>query len=367
MKMLRQLVWVFWCFPLLVHASISALDPSDPKYRWMDEQIEREFAPFADGITREMLDQTQSLSPCYLRYQVIDSKIIGPDGPAQEVLSTLVELYQVPNVEFIFLQADGVIKVKDSWIVKIDDKEFHPEVFPGPIFTGAKNKTCQRAILFHDWYFYTKKEHSLNWLNVSKTVDQLAGNIPWENKIPRAFWRGCPTGFQHDYSPEHWKETPRGQASYLSHLHPHLIDAAFCINDWNFIQQARIQEGIDISKPRASYEEHMKHKYQISIDGHTCTYPGLQWKLLSKCTVFLQQTNDIMWFYSQIHPWVHYIPVNEDLSDLIEKVLWAQSHDEECRRIASNSHQFAKEQLSPSVLCLYCYKVLQKYASLQRF
>jgi len=367
MKIALWLLSFFLCFPFLANASVAALGPLDPKYLWMDAQIEQEFSPFSSGITREMLNETQALCPLYCRYKIEHSRVYGPEGNIRRMLEELVRLYPVPNVEFLYLQSDGVIKVQNHWKVRLTDTHFHPEVFPGPVFTSTKDKRCDRAILFMEWNLDLNGTHPSNWPVLSNLVMTLAGQIPWEQKIPQLFWRGYPMGFQHDYSLHGWKSTPRGKACYLSHVYPHLINAGFYVNDHTFIRDAKKREKIDIFKPWISQEDVMKYKYQISIDGHTCSYPGLQWKLLSKCTVFLQQTNDIMWFYSQIQPWVHYIPVNEDLSDLVEKILWAQSHDEECRKIASNSHQFAKEQLSADVICLYCYKVLQKYASLQRF
>jgi hypothetical protein len=39
------------------------------------------------------------------------------------------------------------------------------------------------------------------------------------------------------------------------------------------------------------------------------------------------------WYYSQLVPWVHYIPIAADMSDLIEKVQWVTSHDDEACRI----------------------------------
>ena len=358
-------VLFFFSLKLSLFGDYYALDPYSPKYLWMDEQIEREFAPFRDGITNEMLAETERLCPLYHRYKIKNSEIFGPEGAVKQMLNRLVLLYLVPDVEFLYLQSDGIIKVEEDWPVQLADKNFHPEVFPGPVFTSTKDKRCDRAILFLEWNLYLKGAHASNWPILFKEILSLSEQTSWEKKTSKLFWRGYPMGFQHDYS-HNWKNTPRGKACYLSHLYPDLINAGFNVTDHTFIVNAQQIENINIYKPWVDQPDVMKYKYQLSIDGHTCSYPGLQWKLLSKCTVFLQETEDVMWFYSQIHPWVHYIPVKKDLSDLKEKVVWAQLNDRASREIANNSHEFAKEQLHPEAILLYCYKVLCKYASLQR-
>lgn len=52
-------------------------------------------------------------------------------------------------------------------------------------------------------------------------------------------------------------------------------------------------------------------------------------------------------FYdAELEPWVHYVPIKEDLSDLEEKVLWARAHDAEVRAVAERGTRFARERLS---------------------
>ena len=41
-----------------------------------------------------------------------------------------------------------------------------------------------------------------------------------------------------------------------------------------------------------------------------------------------------------LEPWVHYIPINRDLSDVEEKVLWMLQHQAESQRISHRSTLF---------------------------
>jgi len=84
-------------------------------------------------------------------------------------------------------------------------------------------------------------------------------------------------------------------------------------------------------------DDMIHYKYILDIDGHACTWDGTAWKLNSGSVIF--KTNSIwrQWFYDDYKPWVHYIPVNDDFSDIDDKYAWCESHQEECKRIISNA------------------------------
>ena len=111
----------------------------------------------------------------------------------------------------------------------------------------------------------------------------------------------------------------------------------------------------------------LSYKYHINLEGVTCVYPGYQWRLLSGSLVFKQESEEVQWFYYFLKPWVHYVPVREDLSDLIENIQWAKAHDLEAKAIGENARHFALNNLMPEHFLLYCYKALVFYASLQSF
>ena len=46
-----------------------------------------------------------------------------------------------------------------------------------------------------------------------------------------------------------------------------------------------------------------------------------------------------------LQPWVHYIPLNQDLSDVEEKMQWVMDHDDEARRIAEKGSLWVKDLL----------------------
>ena len=48
--------------------------------------------------------------------------------------------------------------------------------------------------------------------------------------------------------------------------------------------------------------------------------------------MFKQDSDYYEYFYRELEPWVHYVPLKRDISDVVEKVTWARENDEKVRR-----------------------------------
>jgi hypothetical protein len=53
-----------------------------------------------------------------------------------------------------------------------------------------------------------------------------------------------------------------------------------------------------------------------------------------------------MWFTPLLKEYVHYIPIKEDLSDLIQKIKWCKENDDKCKKIALASYDLAINELT---------------------
>ena len=71
-----------------------------------------------------------------------------------------------------------------------------------------------------------------------------------------------------------------------------------------------------------------QYKYQITLDGTVAAY-RLPYILAGDALVLKQDSEYYEHFYKDLEPWVHYVPIKRDLSDLLEKLKWAKSHDSE--------------------------------------
>jgi len=107
-------------------------------------------------------------------------------------------------------------------------------------------------------------------------------------------------------------------------------------------------------------QEHALYRYQIDIGGVSgTTWGALRWKMCSGSLVFKVESNARDWWHEFLRPWVHYVPVKEDLSDLHEKYLWAQSNAQGAQIIAQAGEDICLETSRPNFVRDYLRKVMQ--------
>jgi hypothetical protein len=138
----------------------------------------------------------------------------------------------------------------------------------------------------------------------------------------------------------------------LSKKHPDLIDAG--LTNMFFYRE---KENLDAYGPivnRTSFMDFFKYKYQINVDGTVAAY-RFPFLLAGDSLVFKQDSNFYEHFYVDLEPFVHYVPVTANLSDLLSRVKWATENDNIARRIVKNANEYTREFLQPHHI--YCYHV----------
>lgn len=198
--------------------------------------------------------------------------------------------------------------------------------------------------------------------------------LTWENKKHIAVFRGASTGsgVTHEVEVNPNTFNPRLFAAKLSRQRPDILDAG--ITEWNTrprkIRQEPFLRTIEVEHlqiplvERLSPVEQSQFKYILNIDGHVSAF-RLSLELGMGSVVLLQehtvgQTNYRMWFARSLQPFVHYVPVRRDLSDLIEKIEWCIAHDEECKQIAQNALTFYETYLTKSGVLDYWQYLLTR-------
>jgi hypothetical protein len=89
--------------------------------------------------------------------------------------------------------------------------------------------------------------------------------------------------------------------------------------------------------------EFNKFKYHIDIDGNTNSWPGLFQKLLTGSPVLKVASAGSyrQWYYSRLKPWVNFVPVLSDMSDLVAKIAWLHEHEKEAITIGIRGQELA--------------------------
>ncbi len=327
---------------------------------WMLEQIAEDLKPFTSGISSEMLDRiiqdtNQDNHYGLARFEIKKGKVSVKCAhkiekarrfrTIKKAVETLCETVKMPDVDF-------VVTIQDA--SPYED----PKKCKGPLFAFARNRYLDRGVVLipDDGAF----RGNFSWLAKVEKGKKL---YPWRQKENKLFWRGATTGGCATLST--FQMLPRSKLVKLSLDFPSVVDAKF--NHLVQMNTETIQKltQLGYQGSTVSVIDHLKYKYQVLIDGNTCAYTRAFWQLYSDCVIFKQSSDNIQWFYRALAPNVHYIPVQNDMSDLMEKVEWAQTHDEEVQKIVQRANLFAKHNLHIEDVHLYFYLLLCEYAKLK--
>ena len=106
--------------------------------------------------------------------------------------------------------------------------------------------------------------------------------------------------------------------------------------------------------------EQQKTDMDLIAIGFTGRFPGL---LRSGSLVF-KSSRYREWFTGVLEPFKHYIPVNYDLGDLVEKVNWFHVHPEVAERVVEEGLKQAKTSLGRKDIMCYFYRFMLEYQTL---
>jgi hypothetical protein len=105
--------------------------------------------------------------------------------------------------------------------------------------------------------------------------------------------------------------------------------------------------------------EMLQYKYLLDIDGNASTWDATAWKLNSNSVILKTESVWKQWFYNGYFPWVHYVPVANDFSDLQEKYKWCEEHQEECEKIVENAKKLFQTAYQYSNVVNHTLQVIQ--------
>jgi hypothetical protein len=256
----------------------------------------------------------------------------------KRALKELAKSYPLPNVTFFL----------GLWDSYDQDSCF-------PLFVFAKQKQVQGEILVPDCYVIER-----SYLIPNGFVFKNLPPVPWKEKIGKLLWRGSTSqGLLLDQ--ENYKTLSRVTLCQLSKQYPTLIDAGFTL----YFQGAdQIAELAEFRKDKLSYEELIRGKYQLWIDGNSVSYSDSGWRFLAQSVVLKPDSNNIQWYFPLLKPDVHYLPLKANLEDLLEKLLFLQNNDSVAEELADNGFTFAREHLCKEDLLRYLYCAIWEYSKL---
>ncbi len=169
----------------------------------------------------------------------------------------------------------------------------------------------------------------------------------WSAKRPKFVWRGSTTGAG-SLDRQSIVDLPRYRLCSASLRSEGRVDAGFT----NVVQARSREDAAGLQSFLVSqglWREWMelgelaRYKYIIDIDGNAGSWSFFKKLLTGSCVVKVHSFHE-QWFSHELTPWVHYVPVEHDLSDFDEVVSWCFQNDDRCRAIGEAGRAFALEK-----------------------
>jgi hypothetical protein len=306
---------------------------------------------------------------CLLRYEYPLAENDTNISTIKHMLEELCSSRRIPDTEFFINKRDFPILTRNGtepyfniWGPDVPLVSHNYKKFTPILSMCVSNNNADISIPTHeDWNRIMYQEG----INLSKRSYDVDNDIEWHNKKPVAVFRGSSTGCGVDI-----ETNPRLRIAYMSSKGCPYLDAG--ITKWNvrprkimgnsFLQTIDINNlPFELVKP-LSYIEQAKYKYIVNIDGHSSAF-RLSVELGLGSVVLLVQSKWELWIHKLIKPYIHYIPIKADLSDLIEKIQWCMDNDDECQRIVRNARCFYETYLSKNAVLDYMQMILVECAN----
>ena len=195
-------------------------------------------------------------------------------------------------------------------------------------------------------------------------LTKLIQTHPWGSKRPQGIWRGSTTGGIVLDASNYWT-LPRAMLVNISVQYPELVDARLtaCKQCGPGIDQVFADAGFGYA-PFVSYANQFQYQGLIDVDGHSWSSRFAQ--LLSiNSVVYKQETEYVEFFRPLVKPWVHYIPIQKDFSDLVARLQETMGNegnatvDWQLRNISAESTRLYRKSLVPSKQLCYLHRLLE--------
>ncbi|KAI0213689.1 Protein O-glucosyltransferase 1 [Lamellibrachia satsuma] len=310
--------------------------------------MDADFSVWQGGVTKDQFERAKDRG---VYYQIINHKLYRESAcmfPArcQGVEHFILRIIKkLPNMEMS-------INVRD-WP---QSSSYGP---PMPIFSFSKVYKEHHDIMYPAWTFWEGGPAVWpiyptglgRWDQQREIIPKAAAKWPWEKKKNVAFFLGSRTSAERD------------PLVLLSRSNPELVNAKYTKN------QAWKSDKDTLGQPPAKeikLEEHCDYKFLFNFRGVAASF-RLKHLFLCDSLVFHVGNEWLEFFYPGLKPWVHYIPVNQDLSDARELIEFAQQNDKVARKIAERGRRFIWEHLRMEDISCYWEKLLKRYAKLMKW
>lgn len=198
-----------------------------------------------------------------------------------------------------FSGAESVIKLDDTFPV------FHKKKW---ILTQCAKRNIPFVEPIPDRHFF--------FCSFYKYFQGIGRGIPFAQKTPKVVYGGkYEEGTRYIHNFVHRKDINMNQRQYL-------------------FAHASKKNLVGAPGLRIEREAQVTYKYILDVDGVSATWDAKAWKLASGSVLFLTESSWKHWYQDLLVPWVHYVPIKDDFSDLDEKFEICEKDQIMCMKMA---------------------------------
>jgi len=313
---------------------------------------------------------------CIVRYDVDSETQLTNEGDTnvstiQNMLEELCKNREIPDIEFFMNRRDFPIITRDGkepykGIWGDQDLVSHNYEKYAPILSMCKTDEYADVLspTHEDWARSQSKKGRFFTGSCGSYNDTF--NTLWEDKKPTAVFRGASTGCGVTVD-----SNPRLKLAYISATTETkegeipLLDAG--ITKWNArprkLSNSPYLQSIDIANigfglvNSLTRVEQSTYKYIVNVDGHVSAF-RLSMELGMGSVILLAKSKWKMWYSDMLVPYEHFVPVKEDLSDLLTQIQWCRDRDKKCKEIAENATVFFNTYIQENGIFDYLQKTL---------
>ncbi|KXS13611.1 glycosyltransferase family 90 protein [Gonapodya prolifera JEL478] len=223
-----------------------------------------------------------------------------------------------------------------------------------PIFSPGIVPGCHADIPFPTWY---AAESAVDKVGPDLTVK--GADLPWLIKTPVALWRGSSTGGISRDDPSTWNRHHRLRLAKISH-DLHRQECGEGGPPWNKTCQPKVDAHLyaymfasgELQKYFGKPEDgvfvplwqQLGYRYLIDVDGNSFSARLYTFFREAK-SLILRVRAFVDWLDVWAVPYVHYIPVKTDWSDLLGAIQWAEENPDEAQKIVERARDLGRNGL----------------------
>lgn len=322
----------------------------DDALRYFAPSLKRLQYPDTDGSISSFQDKNLPL-PVPILLQVGDSeqfKMFAPDV-GYAITRPVIPIIKKFRYSMEAMELSAIIQSKNRTQCNVNGDQGQPRRISRTVRL-ADNESSEQAP-FRTQPIISIMSHTKRHYGPLSEIP--VADRPWHTKLNMAVYRGALTGMNKatvkrpdaktstDEVEIQWCQLVPRCNLVLQHGTSKLVDAKITkvphvtgVTEGDRVKP--VLNGVRMEGESMNYHDMLQYKAIIMLEGNDVA-SGLKWALFSNSVVMMSKPTCTSWAMEELlQPYVHYIPLDDDLTNVEEQVQWMIDHDKEAEQIANN-------------------------------